>query len=127
MSFKYLNNFIRFDFKAFSQNKQFKLKEVSEWEEYETKKILGTKISLNIIDDSVYQTKDGEKVGANDMETLVVKVRQPLEKFSGWERRDKIEFVAVEKASVYGEYQNQLSVIADVYDVSHPEVNYIQK
>lgn len=122
---KYLNNFIQFDFKAFSKGKQFRFKGVSVWKDYKTKEVLGSNVSVGIVDDSIYITKDGEEVcGANDMETISIKVRQPIEVFEKWNRRDEIEVVNIEKASVYGDYSDKLSVIADVVNKTNEEANY---
>ena len=124
---KYLNNFIVFNFKAFAKGKQFVLKEITEWKDFETKEVLGSKVTLTIVvDDTIYQTKDGEEEGVNQYEWLTIKVRQPLDKFNGWKRNDKIKVARIEKASVYGDYQNQLSIIGDVFNETKPDLNYFE-
>lgn len=124
---RYLKNYLRFDFKAFTEKMSMKVKRIEEWKDYDTKEIMGTKIALTIEDDTVYEKSDGGMdEGANEGETLVVKVRKPISQFADWKRRDFVSVPEVEKATVYGDYMDKLSVIGDVYNMEPERTNYCE-
>lgn len=105
---KYLNKFLKFDFDAFMNGKRFMTVGRKDWIDFNTKEFLGTKIDLVIIEDKTsYDLKDGE-VGSNLYERIVAKVPKNLDVPMSVE----VRLHGVE-ASVYGDYRNQLSVVAD--------------
>lgn len=105
---KGLGQFRHFDWDAFSSGKVFVVTGVSPWKEYQTDKPLGTRVEVVIYrDDTPYRSKDGEKI-SNLFEKLNFKVAKDVSCPIG----AKVVPVKV-SATVYGDYQNQLSVKAD--------------
>lgn len=105
---KHLNEFLTFDVDGFLKDKALMTVSVKEWNDYETKKHMGTKIEVVITrDDTTYRQKAGEQT-TNRFEKLTLKVTKdvqvPLESYV---------MPVHAKATVYGEYRNMLSVIAD--------------
>mgnify|MGYP000027202843 FL=1 len=98
-----------FDTARFLSGKRLEVVGVSPWSEYETKEILGTKISTVIADDqTVYPTRSGETI-SNKYEQMVVKVRKLGLNIPIGSSIELINPVGV----VYGEYHNRLSLTAD--------------
>ncbi|MBQ9674227.1 MAG: hypothetical protein IJV39_06330 [Ruminococcus sp.] len=85
----------------------------SEWRDYDTQKVLGTKNELVIIEDNNdYGSTNGEVVN-NLFEKLVVKIPKKLDNIP---LQSKVRLVNPE-AVVYGEFRNQLSITADDIEV----------
>ena len=106
---KKLNLFTRFDFEAFANGKKFMLIAQKPWTDYNSGEVLGTKFELVITQDKTdYGTQpDGERV-SNLYEKFTVKVAKnitmPL----------NVEVALTNPtANVYGDYRNNLSVVAD--------------
>lgn len=106
---KKLSLFTRFNFEAFAADKKFLLLSQKPWTDYNSGEVLGTKFELVITQDKTdYGTQpDGERV-SNLYEKFTVKVAKnitmPL----------NVEVALVNPtASVYGEFRNNLSVVAD--------------
>lgn len=105
----HLSDFVPpFDIAAFCKGKTFLTTGHRPWIDYETKQVRGEKVDVVILtDETEYKAKPGEIV-TNRFEKLTVKIPKTL---------DVPVNVMVEmvnpKASIYGEYRNQLSVVAD--------------
>ncbi|HIV42590.1 MAG TPA: hypothetical protein H9904_11550, partial [Candidatus Mediterraneibacter guildfordensis] len=95
---------------------------VSEWVDYDTKKHIGTKIEVVIVEDKTrYTYKDGEVV-SNRFEKLVYKVKKDV-KVPIDARVEPVNPVA----TVYGDFRNQLSIVADDIRIISPRVADIPK
>ncbi len=105
---KGLNQFVCFDFSAFMDGKTFVVTGVSDYQDFETKKHLGTKVECVIVADKTHYTfKDG-KTFTNRFERITFKVNKDV--------NPPVDAQVMPKnavASVYGEYRNQLSVKCD--------------
>lgn len=112
MSLKKLNKFQKFDVNAFLGESQFLLTKIEEWksgEDADHLQLLGTKVTGVIAVDGADYGNDLRNV--NRGESLVVKVQQPVSAFEGWKPFGTFfKITEVTKASVYGDYRNQLSV-----------------
>lgn len=106
---KKLNIFTRFDFDAFASGKRFTLINQKPWADYNSGEVLGTKFELVITQDKTdYGTQADGEVVTNLYEKFTVKVPKnitmPL----------NVEVAVVNPtASVYGDYRNNLSVVAE--------------
>ena len=102
---KGLNQFLKFDFDAFAQGKQFTVVGTGEYADFETKQHLGTKVDCVItIDKTPYDFKDGKSF-TNRYEKITFKVEKDVS--------IPIDAHVMPKgvtARVYGEYRNQLAV-----------------
>lgn len=109
MPFKKLNGFTFFDFEKFWKGKVGRCSGLGPWRDFETKRVLGTKVEITITkDETPYPQKDGEHV-TNLYKTLSVKVpKMDLDIPIG-----SVVRIVNPVATVYGEYRNQLSVKAD--------------
>ncbi len=115
MALKKLNQFLHFDFRGFSDGKIYQVVGISEWVDYETKKHMGTKIETVIVEDKTqYTHKDGEII-TNRYEKLVYKIKKDI----NIPINTRVEPVNP-VAKVYGDYRNQLSVIADDIRIISP-------
>lgn len=113
---KKLNQFQRFDWNAFCNGKLFLVTGTSEWQDYDTKEHLGTKVEVVIYkDDTKYAQKEGEHI-TNRFEKLTFKVGKDIEVTLG----SFVIPVGV-TASIYGDYRNQLSVKAEDIKVLQPK------
>lgn len=105
---KGLNQFMAFNWDAFSEGKTFVVVGVGEYQDYDTKTHLGTKVDCIIASDNTqYKFKDGEKF-SNRFEKISFKVCKDVT-VSLDTRVKPVNAVA----SIYGEYRNQLSVKCD--------------
>ena len=105
---KGLNQFMGFNWDAFASEKTFIVVGVGEYQDYDTKSHLGTKVECVIAsDDTQYNSKNGE-VFSNIYEKITFKVNKdvsiPLKA-----RVKPVNAVA----TIYGDYRNQLSVKCD--------------
>lgn len=105
---KGLNQFMTFDWDAFAEGKTFIVIGISEYQDYDTKTHLGTKVECVIAsDDTNYKNKNGETF-SNIYEKISFKVgkdiRLPIKT-----RVKPVNAVA----TIYGDYRNQLSVKCD--------------
>lgn len=115
MDFKNLYQFRQFDWDAFAQGKYFKCIGVAPWVDYDTKDVLGSRITVAIVEDKTpYKPfKDGRPAPTNLYEKLDFKISKP-------DVNAKVGDIVVPVnavATVYsrqGEHrENQLSVKAD--------------
>lgn len=114
---KNLNSFIEFNWKAFAEGKTFLVTGISEYQDFDTKAHLGTKVECVIIEDNThYKTKGGEAV-SNRYEKITFKVAKdvniPVDS-------KVVPVNAV--ASIYGEFRNQLSVKCDSIQIVNPVI-----
>lgn len=109
---KKLNMFTYFDFEAFAKGKRFMTIGQQAWKDYNSGEILGTKIETVIAQDKTdYGNQEGEVVN-NLYEKLTFKVPMGMNVPMNVE----IHLKNVE-ATVYGEYRNQLSLVAEDVEV----------
>ena len=109
---KKLNQFLRFDFDEFAMGKRFMAIGQQEWKDYNTANALGTRIKVVIVQDkTVYEVQEGEIV-SNLYEKFTVKIPKAISIPMNSEIRLKNA-----EATVYGDYRNQLSVIAEDIEV----------
>lgn len=112
MSLKKLTSFQTFDSTSFFKDKAFLFTKSEDWKEGEDSDHMvsvGTKVTGVIFQD---ETNYGHELkGLNEGESITFKVRQPLSAFSNWQPFGT-QFVVnkVEKASIWGDFRNQLSV-----------------
>lgn len=105
---KKLNKFLSFDWEAFAKGKTFMVTECKPWLDYDSKKVLGTKVGFIIIEDKTdYDVLEGEIAVSNTWEKGVIKIRKEI----NIPEKSIIQPKGV-IASVYGEYRNQLSIEA---------------
>lgn len=108
---KYLNSFLAFDHAGFFADKRLLFIKAEPWKDSDL--IVGTKAVLQIFEDKTEYPRDG---GDNFGEQVVVKVRgvdpssfAKLKPFS-----TEVTISEVERATVFGEYRNQLSIIGNI-------------
>ena len=106
---KKLNNFIHFDTKEFLKDKRLIALGQQEWKDFSTKSLLGTRIEVVIAQD---KTDYGEEGVSNLYEKFVVKIPKVITVPVNTEIRLKNP-----EAKVYGEFHNQLSVVAEDIEV----------
>lgn len=108
---KGLSGFMSFDHERFLGGKTFAHVKVAPW--VEDGKDLGSKVTVQIVEDKTKYSQEGVD---NFGELVVVKVRNTAPStFSKWVPFEtEVAISNVERAVVYGEYRNQLSIIAEV-------------
>jgi len=112
MSLKKLNRFVEFNIVEFLKGKRLDTVGLLDWKDFETQKILGTKVEVVIVSDKTdYHTAEGEIV-SNLYEKLTVKIPAKITVPMNTEVR-----LINPKATVYGEYRNALSITADGIEV----------
>ena len=113
---KGLNQFLRFDCNAFAEGKSFLVTGVSEYQDFDTKQHLGTKVECVIaLDKTPYSFKDGKEFN-NRFEKITFKVLKDVN--IPLESRVMPKGVT---ANIYGEYRNQLSVKCEDIAVAVPK------
>ena len=109
MSLKKLNKFLNFDYEGFAKDKKLICIGQQEWRVFETKSLEGTKLEIAIVQD---KTDYGEEGVNNLYEKFYVKIPQVINVPVNAEVKFKNA-----QATVYGEFRNQLSVIAESVEV----------
>lgn len=105
MSLKKLRQFLKFDWEKFANGKVFMVTECAQWLDYNTKKLMGTKVKAAIVQDNTqYEQKEGEQV-TNLFNTVAFKVPKQI----SIPVNSYVKPIGV-TATVYGEYMNQLSI-----------------
>ena len=108
MALKKLNQFNYFDAEGFFEKLKLITIGISVWREYGTNIEKGTKLEVVVAGDKhSYNNSDGEKVN-NIYEKIMVKIPKKIDVPMNVE----VKLINPE-ASIYGEYRNQLSVIAE--------------
>lgn len=112
MALKKLRNFLTFDYVGFAKGKRLLSVGQQPWKDFKTGEVLGTKVEAVIAQDKTdYGLKDGETV-TNLYEKLTFKIPKVIEIPMNVEIRPKNPV-----ATVYGDYQNQLSITAEDIEV----------
>ncbi|MFL0248030.1 hypothetical protein [Candidatus Clostridium stratigraminis] len=84
-----------------------------EWKDFKTGDVLGTKVEVVIVQDKTdYGTTEGEVVN-NLYEKLIIKIPKQITVPMNAEVRLKNA-----EATIYGEYRNQLSVVAEDIEIN---------
>jgi hypothetical protein len=102
---KHLNQFQKFDWEAFAKDKRFIVVGISEWKDFDSKAVLGSKVDCVIIEDNTsYKQKDGE-YATNLFEKLSFKVPTKVSI-----PMDSIVKPVGAVATIYGDHRNMLSI-----------------
>lgn len=105
---KGLKYYIDFLWDLFARGKKFMVVNCTDWNDYQTKQHLGSKVEVVIVEDKTpYTSTNGEAV-TNLYEKLTFKVSKEIK----IPQNALVEPVNV-TAKVYGEYRNQLSIKCD--------------
>ena len=113
---KGLNQFLVFDWDSFAEGKQFVVTGISEYQDYETKVHIGSKVECVIaVDNTTYAFKEG-KMFTNRFEKITFKVSKDVN--IPLETRIMPKNVV---ASIYGEFRNQLSIKCDDIVLAAPK------
>lgn len=112
MSLKKLSRFTYFDIEEFLEKKKLLSVGITEWKDFDTQNVMGTKVEVVIaVDKTDYGNAEGEIV-SNLYEKLTVKVPAKIDVPMNVEVR-----LVNPEAVVYGEYRNSLSITADSIEV----------
>lgn len=107
---KKLSYFLYFLIEDFLKGKRLMVIGQSEWKDYDSGKLLGTKIETVIIEDKTDYGTFGKAL--NLYEKMTIKVPKQLRVPVNAEIN-----ITNPEASVYGEYRNQLSVTAESVEI----------
>ncbi len=117
MALKSLSQFNKFDLHEFLQDKRLFFVKAVQWTKTDKKidqtDVLGSKVITQILEDNTqYLKSDMDNFG----EQITIKVRNIAPSaFDKWTPLETEVFVCdVEHASIFGEYRNQLNIIASV-------------
>lgn len=105
---KKLSFFEKFDWESFIKGKKLAVAGINEYVDFETKKHLGTKVKVVIIEDHTDYGIEGGNPVSNKYESMTFKCFKDIDL-----PLDSIVVAKGVKATVYGEYHNQLSLYAD--------------
>lgn len=115
---KGLSQFLKFDWDAFSQGKLFTVTGLREYQDFDSKAHIGTKVECVIaLDKTAYSFKDGKEF-TNRFEKITFKVSKDV--------NIPLESRVIPKgavASIYGDFRNQLSVKCNDIVVAVPKEN----
>lgn len=112
MALKKLSQFSYFDIEGFLENLKLVSTGKSVWKDYESGTTKGTKGEFGIAaDKNKYKVAEGEAV-SNVYEKLIVKFPKEIDIPMNVEVR-----LVNPEATVYGDYRNQLAIIADDIEV----------
>lgn len=113
MSLKKLGMFTSFDFEKFSYGKRFLLISLSEWKNFDSGALLGTKAEAVILQDKTDYGQSGDANHVTNLyEKLIFKVPQKLNIPLSTEIKP-----INPKATIFGEFRNQLSIVCDNIEV----------
>lgn len=109
---KKLLRFQKFDINEFLGHSQLLLTKIEEWREGEDPehvRVVGTKITGVIAVDGADYGNGLKNV--NRGESITIKVQQPVSAFESWDPFVTVfKITKATKATVYGDYRNQLSI-----------------
>lgn len=109
-----LHIFEHFDIDGFLKDKNIIVKGVRKWTDRETGKLLGSKVDTIIVADNTdYGISENEEVISNLFETLTIKVPKIINKLP---MKTEVRPINA-KAKIYGDYHNQLSIVAENIEV----------
>ena len=113
---RYLSDFAPFSMEDFSNGKTFMATGCRPWNDFESKQVRGQKVDVVILtDETVYKPRKDGEVATNRFEKFVVKVPKTVDV----PVNAMIELVNA-RATIYGDYRNQISVVADDIRVLPP-------
>lgn len=115
MSLKKLSHLLSFDNQEFFSKKSYLLFGSSKWVDYDTNKVMGVKFKVVIYQD---ETNYGDLSISNAGETLTVKVKGARDGYQGAPVPVRL---INPRGTIYGEYRNQLSIIADDVEIINNE------
>lgn len=105
---KYLNQFLKFEWKPFADGKRFMCIGIREWKNHETKEHLGTKVDAVIMQDMTDYGKDGNNLYEKITFKICCDIDVPM----------NVEIIPKGvDATVYGDYRNQLSCMVEKIEV----------
>lgn len=108
-TFKNLSQYVSFDLEGFLSGKELELTNIVPWIDFQSKEPLGIKAELTIIkDDTEYKPNAQGVITSNKYCKLDIKIKDELTLPIG----SLVKVENVTKASVYGDFRNQLSVEA---------------
>lgn len=114
---KALTLFNEFDWISFARDKELVVTGCGEWKDYKTHQHMGTRVYCVIAKDNTSYFYHGNNVtGLNEFERLSIKVPKTI----SVDRGSQISLVNPQ-ATVYGQYSNNISVIADDIKVITPK------
>lgn len=106
---KGLNSYNKFDWINFAKDKELVVTGCAEWKDYKTHQHMGTRVYCVIAKDHTRYFYRGENVvGLNEFERLSIKIPKTI----SVDRGAQITLVNPQ-ATVYGQYSNNISVLAD--------------
>lgn len=114
---KYLRQFLHFDLSAFLSGKALTVVGISDLIDHDTKAIIGKRVTCAITrDDTAYLPgKDGSAPPVSNIyEKLAIKVKYPHTVSASI--GDEVTLINA-VATVYGDYQNQLSIVSEGLEV----------
>lgn len=113
MSLKGLRSFVKFDAREFLKGKQLLLMQETPWMDYDSGKEIGAKLKTTIWTDDTNYGTDGT---TNEGSELDVKISGLKAEAIDRNNRGFIRLINP-TGTVYGEYQNELSLKADGFNV----------
>lgn len=120
---KYLRQFTHFDLASFLADKTLTVVGISDLMDHDTKAIIGKRVTCAITrDDTAYLPgKDGSAPPVSNIyEKLAIKVRYPNTVSASI--GDEVTLTNA-TATVYGDFQNQLSITAEGVEAKHASAN----
>lgn len=112
MALKGVREFLKFDANDFLNGKQLLLMKQEDWIDYDSGKVIGAKLKITIwIDDTKYHSEKTSNEGSE----LDVKIPGLKAKEVNRNNRGFIKLINP-TGTVYGDFQNQLSLKADGFD-----------
>lgn len=115
MSLKKLSHLLSFDNHEFFGKKSYLLFGSEKWVDYESNKVMGVKFKVVIYQD---ETNYGDLSISNAGETLTVKVKGARDGYQGAPVPVRL---INPRGTIYGEYRNQLSIVADDVEIINNE------
>ena len=103
---KFLNQFQKFDLDAFLKDKTIIVNGISQWKEFGSDKVAGTKIEVVIMKDGTKYVQKENAQQTNRFATFDIKVRKEIDV----PINSQIISLVNPTAAIYGDYRNQLSV-----------------
>lgn len=116
MSLKGLNQFVMFDVNGFLKDKYLAYVGVDEWKD-SNGNVEGSKVRCVITDDQTNYPDHEERNAQNIGQPLVIKTRIPKDNILGvgpTPFSTRVVVKDVEKATVYGDFRNELSITGTV-------------
>lgn len=113
MSLKGLRSFVKFDAYAFLKGKQLLLMQESPWIDYDSGKEIGAKLKVIIWTDDTQYSKEGTSNEGSELDIKILGLKSEAID------RNSRGFIRLKNpiGTIYGEYQNELSLKADGFNV----------